>query len=197
MLNKSASIQSNDTCYLHLNCMRNHFSWCLDWREICDGKVDCWPNPVDEEYCNILEQNECSPNEYRCRNGQCIPKAFILDDNINTDCLDGSDEHFIHIMLNSQPCIPGDPSFRCTDLTYPHWLYSFCPGGYCYAVNLRETDHYKQFHGALLMRKFNSHLTDECWATMICFIQQFSLISLVSIENDLMVCCHFSMIGAL
>ena len=29
------------TCYIHLECNRGPSPSCLDWTEICDGKVDC------------------------------------------------------------------------------------------------------------------------------------------------------------
>ena len=49
-------------------------------------KKDCWQ----------LEINECTENEYRCDNGQCIPKVFFDDDLNNSlnnyECLDQSDE---------------------------------------------------------------------------------------------------------
>jgi len=44
-------------CYVHLNCNRvsdhgnNTSGACLDWREICDGKVDCIDGGHDEEQC--------------------------------------------------------------------------------------------------------------------------------------------------
>ncbi|CAF1477216.1 unnamed protein product [Didymodactylos carnosus] len=56
----------NGTCYIGINCMNR----CLDWREICDGKIDC-SNGIDEEYCYQLELNSCDDNDndvYRCRN---------------------------------------------------------------------------------------------------------------------------------
>jgi hypothetical protein len=49
------------TCYRFLNGC-NHGLWplCLDWREICDGKIDCL-NGEDQEWCDQLEVNK-----YRC-----------------------------------------------------------------------------------------------------------------------------------
>ena len=68
---------------------------CLDWREICDGKVDCLNGRYDEELCWQLELNECNnQTEFRCYNGLCIPSAFLHDDIYNPDCLDRSDEPF-------------------------------------------------------------------------------------------------------
>ncbi|CAF3787974.1 unnamed protein product [Adineta steineri] len=84
------------TCYPHLSgCYRGPEPMCLDWREICDGKIDCIGDKfgVDEQYCNELELNECNEDEYRCHNGaQCIPYEFFRDDHQSIDCLDGTDE---------------------------------------------------------------------------------------------------------
>ncbi|CAF2911760.1 unnamed protein product, partial [Rotaria sp. Silwood2] len=40
------------------------FPACLDWCEICDGKVDCIEEDIDEKDCDQLEINECKDNEY-------------------------------------------------------------------------------------------------------------------------------------
>jgi hypothetical protein len=71
---------TNFTCYLHLQCDRGPSPACLDWSEICDGKIDCRDGGLDEEHCWQLEINECSDNEYRCANGQCISQSFHQDD---------------------------------------------------------------------------------------------------------------------
>jgi hypothetical protein len=60
------------SCYIHLKCNRGPFPACLDWREICDGKVDCPDDAIDEQHCWQLEINECKDDEHRCKNGQCI-----------------------------------------------------------------------------------------------------------------------------
>ncbi len=44
------------SCYRHLQCDRTGNQGqtpnaCLDWREICDGKVDCVNDGYDEEHC--------------------------------------------------------------------------------------------------------------------------------------------------
>ncbi|CAF4650916.1 unnamed protein product [Rotaria socialis] len=76
------------TCYRELQCEGSVV--CLDWREVCDGYVQC-PNGEDEEHCHQLEINECDAlTEYRCKNGHCIPQEMLLDR--IPDCLDKSDE---------------------------------------------------------------------------------------------------------
>ncbi|CAF0969766.1 unnamed protein product [Adineta ricciae] len=87
-----ADMVINMTCYRHLKCVRGYAPACLDWTEICDGKVDCLDGEFDEEHCWQLEFSECEPNEYRCRIGQCIPQEFVRDDETTFECVDRSDE---------------------------------------------------------------------------------------------------------
>jgi hypothetical protein len=106
------------TCYRFLNGC-NNASWplCLDWREICDGKIDC-VNGEDEEWCNELEMTKCNDDEYRCHyGGQCIPLAFVKDSRLSIDCLDGSDEQdyiMAYISLGNVHCT-NIQTFRCQE----------------------------------------------------------------------------------
>ncbi|CAF4227901.1 unnamed protein product, partial [Adineta steineri] len=52
------------TCYEGLQC---HSTICLDWREICDGIINCENGEDEPDECLLLETNECEDNEYRCR----------------------------------------------------------------------------------------------------------------------------------
>jgi hypothetical protein len=45
---------------------------------------------LDEDYCEVLEFNECEDDEYRCANGMCIPEEYWLDGDY--DCMDWTDE---------------------------------------------------------------------------------------------------------
>ena len=87
---------SKVTCYQHLVCQT--YLSCLDWREICDGKNDCLDG-LDEKDCWQLEISQCNTNEYRCRNGQCIPKEFVHDRLYFPDCADRTDEPLYDVTL--------------------------------------------------------------------------------------------------
>jgi hypothetical protein len=64
------------TCYIGLQYQTNLF--CLDWRQICNGIVDC-DHGEDEpaELCLQMETNQCHPEkEFRCQNGLCMPMTI-------------------------------------------------------------------------------------------------------------------------
>lgn len=103
---------TNLTCYVHLQCNRGPAPMCLDWREVCDGQIDCLDGSEDEQNCFQVELNECGNDEFRCHNGMCIPNAFLYDDELNPDCMDGTDE--IQISSYTRKCYQ-DPAFRCSE----------------------------------------------------------------------------------
>ena len=110
--------QTKFTCYIHLECDRGTTTTtvCLDWSEICDGKIHCLNNGLDEKDCWKLEVNECENDEFRCLNGQCIPKIFYRDQSSIDDCMDGSDERNIYRTTDTYPCYNEQPSFGLDDI---------------------------------------------------------------------------------
>ena len=84
---RSTYIPNDITCYTHLECDRGPLPACLDWTEICDGKIDCRNNGIDENDCWQLEINQCKQDEYRCKNGQCIMLVGLPYTILNS-CLD-------------------------------------------------------------------------------------------------------------
>ena len=123
-------ISENLPCYTHLDCDRtgDHgrvSGACLDWREVCDGKINCLNGQNDEEHCWQLEINECDPEtEFRCHNGLCIPLSFLNDDIHNPDCLDRSDEYIYELSrevnaMDASRLIPSNchmnPAFKCEE----------------------------------------------------------------------------------
>ncbi|CAF3730631.1 unnamed protein product [Rotaria sordida] len=111
------------SCYTHIECYRGPVPMCLDWREICDNHIDCLNGSQDEENCFLLELNECADDEFRCQNGMCISNDFFHDDELNPDCLDGTDEY--QTLLESKKCYQ-DPAFRCSELSPPYGLGFSC-----------------------------------------------------------------------
>ncbi|CAF4900439.1 unnamed protein product [Rotaria sp. Silwood1] len=85
-------LSKNETCYTFIECNRGPPPSCIDWREICDGKIDCLDDGRDEVDCEQLHMNECKEDEFRCSNGFCIPKEFFNDEPDYPDCIDRSDE---------------------------------------------------------------------------------------------------------
>lgn len=115
---------NNGTCYRFLtNCNDKPWPFCLDWREICDGKPDC-RNAEDEKLCEQLDLSQCADDEYRCHfGGQCIPRIFLRDNPQSIDCLDGSDEkedYFFHTASYNLYCLTLS-TFSCEERTgrYP------------------------------------------------------------------------------
>ena len=131
---------TSGTCYRFLTgCNRGLWPLCIDWREICDGKIDCI-NEKDEEFCDQLEMNQCNDNEYRCHyGGQCIPKSFLRDDRLSIDCLDGSDEQDVlsyQISLMNPSCSIVS-TFRCQERIgrYP-WSFQCGDGQYAISSHI-------------------------------------------------------------
>ncbi|CAF0759856.1 unnamed protein product [Adineta steineri] len=126
------------TCYIHMKCDNHSFLTCLDWRDICDGKVNCLDDGEDEKYCIELEMNRCEENEYQCQNGMCVNEDFLSDEDIspfriyNPECLDGSDE----IRVKDLASCARDSSFKCEDVLCPQHTNFNCGDGTCLAVEV-------------------------------------------------------------
>ncbi|CAF1336384.1 unnamed protein product [Adineta ricciae] len=160
------------TCYMHLQCYRGPAPACLDWTEICDGRVDCLDNGLDEQHCWQLEINACKDDEYRCLNGQCIPHSFAREKLESADCIDGTDELPIFVLPYGS-CNSLEHGFRCEDTACsPKLFTSSC-------VLKRE---------ALLLQAHFSlqhpDVEDQCWFAFRCIIS-------ASYEYDQLICNHF------
>ena len=68
--------------------------------------------------CFQLEFDRCSENQYRCSNGQCVPRGFLNADSYSLDCLDATDEDQFHQVsyrwIRMVKC-HRDPSFTCEE----------------------------------------------------------------------------------
>jgi hypothetical protein len=176
---------TNLSCYTHLACDLGPGQFtCLDWREICDGKVHCHESGTDEMGCFELEVNECAENEYRCHNGQCVPEEFYKDNPYDPDCTDSSDENFFGV----NEADPGmtfidcykDPAFRCEEADHSFFrTYTTCgDGGRSFlhfplhnlensCTNNRNT----AMTRSLYSHKENAHLSYDCWSLLSCVLQ--------------------------
>ncbi|CAF0816846.1 unnamed protein product [Adineta steineri] len=152
------------TCYILLECDRGGPSICLDWREICNGRIDCLNDGIDEIECFSLEINKCNENEYRCHNGLCIPKLFLEMDSYEAQCLDRSDYlvnffcprfYFNFNLFECQEfiCRPDEGKFSCGD-------------GQC----VEDFGQCKTNRHLLLAQSVSvqGNLSYECWISMVC-----------------------------
>ncbi|CAF1157328.1 unnamed protein product [Didymodactylos carnosus] len=97
-------------CYADITC--NTGMVCLEWRNICDGIVQC-DDYADEKNCYLLKENQCELDEFRCRNGMCIPDEFVFDGQF--DCMDLSDEQKNKKMLEIYEKCDTIPNIDCDE----------------------------------------------------------------------------------
>jgi hypothetical protein len=148
------------TCYKHLKCNRGPSPSCLDWSEICDGKVDCLDGGFDEEHCWQLAINQCKGDEYRYHNGQCIPQSFYKDRGSFTDCVDSSDEPYSYASVSIVCGKYEEPSFSCEDVScyYDENWTSSC-------VEEREN-----LLRNIMYSSKDSSVSENCWSAFQCLI---------------------------
>ncbi|CAF1039274.1 unnamed protein product [Adineta steineri] len=164
---------TNGTCYTHLKCDRGPQPLCLDWREVCDGKIDCLNGSQDETeiLCSEFEKTECSADQYRCRNGmQCIPGDFYRDAMFSPDCLDRTDEIIFRMPSNYPLQCQGDVAFRCEETMCTHPNEEVCGYGVCSDICSENTPGIRRTQ-ALVSREANMHLQDNCWHAIICLLE--------------------------
>ncbi|CAF0775237.1 unnamed protein product [Adineta steineri] len=176
----SANNMFRQTCYILLECDRGGPSICLDWREICNGRIDCLNDGIDEIGCFNLEINECNENEYRCHNGLCIPKIFLEMEFSEAQCSDGSDgivknNHLLGSdyqshLSNCQKyiCRPNQGQFTCGD-------------GQC-VEDFHECQNNR--HLALTQSiSVQGHLSYSCWIIMVCLSKIMNKIDNVTCDQ--------------
>ncbi|CAF1221605.1 unnamed protein product [Adineta ricciae] len=170
-------LPSTFTCYEHLPCNRGTPPVCLDWTEICDGRVNCIDGEEDEEHCWQLEINECEEKEYRCANGQCIDREFFRDGRI-WYCLDGSDKDLrtkdiekvkegetpFHFQFLRDYCQVSEPTLQCEDvrceLLSDHISPSFVISSSCTKKRLELIWNIAFFKP--------TWISENCWGKMVC-----------------------------
>ena len=154
------------TCYVHLECNRGSSSSCLDWREICDGKVDCLDGGLDEEHCWIMEMESYVQDDDLLGNKKCISERYFRDDS-NADPCTGESTLIRTKGKDSteKESLVRDPTFEeeeisCKKYNYPDQkkavTFSRCP------ETRFDLVHYLTF---TIKPKW---LSDQCWSTMRC-----------------------------
>ncbi|UJR16672.1 hypothetical protein I4U23_003572 [Adineta vaga] len=176
-------------CYIHLRCNRGGTPICLDWREICDGHVDCLDEGEDEAECFEMELNECEDDEFRCHNGLCIPEVLWKDEFDGADCLDQSDE----LLDNYMNFCFQDPRFRCEEHACKPYGYQFsCGDGQC--VDKFDYCHNGR-HVILKKSLFNQgNLSDKCYNAILCLTEIIFQCDDIVSEDDCPSMFHFPII---
>ena len=172
------------TCYILFNCT-TYTGFCLDWRQICDGKRDC-VNGQDEEQCMGKELSECDEKtEYRCLSGHCIPRVFSFD--LTFDCPDWDDE---------QSHLSNEPEMQCSQSAFAHCeergctmsRYS-CGDGQCIhdKFDIGITFMCRNQRNTLLIKRvyrFRKGLSEACWQHMVCMLGLSCLYELPTVSDS-------------
>ena len=176
---------TNLTCYTHLKCDRGGTPMCLDWREVCDGRIDCLDGGADEAQCFELEMNECNENEYRCHNGLCIPKAFLkyfdLESNPLPICLDQSDRSRV---IGCPYSLTAGFVFSCTEYNgHPSYNQFSCGDGFF--VDDGEFCRSGRHHLLAKSMSAKGNLSHDCWMAMSCTTKLIDQIDRISCKQYL------------
>jgi len=161
-----SEILNSHTCYVNLACNYIYQKpMCLTWRDICDGKVHCLNNEIDEKDCFQLELNQCDETtEYRCHNGQCIPIEFFRDISLYPDCLDQSDEFIDY----SETCYL-HPSMRCDDhICRPDPSLIHCQDGECHEIDCRNGQIERWTLALTITSTISLPFAPTCWNAINC-----------------------------
>ena len=206
-------IPENLPCYTHLICDRTGdrgrlAGACLDWREVCDGRINCLNSENDEEHCWQLEINECDPQtEFRCHNGLCIPLSFRNDDIHNPDCLDRSDEYVYERSPGSDELdifrwIPStchiNPAFKCEEhkrrMSQRHRIFiadmTECGDGLSVDKSIGYCENGRE---KLLMKAMvaGANVSDQCRLAFECVMGYYMIFSTCNYDSEYYGDCAF------
>ena len=151
------------TCYVHLKCNRGPGSACLDWREICDGKVDCLDDGSDEEYCWQLEIEQ---EQYSRR--RCISDIYFRDDSHIPNCVD--ETHVSEGMTensNEKTTFIAEPTFEQEDISCAKYN-SIGRISYTHPEPCTRNRLELLFLAMLSIKP--KWLSEECWSALKCLI---------------------------
>jgi hypothetical protein len=172
------------TCYIGLKCQTNLF--CLDWRQICNGIVDCdYGEDEPAELCLQMESNQCHPeNEFRCKTGLCIPNTMAS--NVIEACPDRSIGTVITPSYLFELCLRYPP-LECDETNYGWKLFS-CNNGQSISFSdlTSKSDQTcaNNHHLKYLRKLFSTNDENECWKSMICLTGFDYLYSNLNCSNE-------------
>jgi hypothetical protein len=163
--------ERNETCYRGPIAQRCPNRKCFDWRYICNRFYDCVLGE-DEQPCLALEANTCRDDEYRCKNGLCIPRSFSFD--FIYDCLDRSDESEDTLLQVDKPSCTMNPSVACEDFSC-YYLQRVCGNGECHwpsqqgsqYVSCSHSEDKRIWHTLL---SYDQPLKHNYWRSLICLM---------------------------
>ncbi|CAF3130921.1 unnamed protein product, partial [Rotaria socialis] len=74
------------TCYVLIKCDHGAEPMCLDWREVCDGRIDCLNDGVDEIF--LCGDGECVEDFGECQNGRhlLLIESLSVQGNLSDNC---------------------------------------------------------------------------------------------------------------
>ena len=155
-------IPSAVTCYEYLECDRGNSFLCLDWTEICNDRIDCLNDGVDEKDCWQLEINQCNENEYRCLNGECVSILTDKEETLFYNCFD----------RKNLPDTPSNPESKCSGLGQNHYdLIDDCDNIKCLYFPLSSACSLNRQEYLLRAMYINDNnfLSNHSWLSLTCF----------------------------
>ncbi|UJR07367.1 hypothetical protein I4U23_011653 [Adineta vaga] len=142
---------------------------------ICNGRIECLNDGVDEIGCFNLEINQCDENEYRCHIGLCIPKIFLDMEFVGVQCLDRSDEiirqnifSLNYISYEEFVCRPDEGQFSCGD--------GNCVEDFGECINNRHLTLFQSISE-------QKNLSYSCWIVMVCLSKIIDQIENISCDH--------------
>ena len=151
---------------------------------------DCDNGEDEFDNCFLIEINQCEENEYRCLNGMCIPKTYLID--LSYDCGDMTDEAYSDegLTMESEYCY-NEVMILC-DFSQTSWELFSCGDGQ-YVEGYDELVCSNGRHFFYLRNLYLSSLSTnnneifQCWFLLYCVTNEDNF-KLLSYERSQCLC---------